>query len=36
MIERQWFDEMGLTGREKNWYNVNENDFYLEEKCGKI
>jgi len=36
IIEREGFDEMGLTGKGKNWYNVNENDFYLGEKCGKI
>jgi hypothetical protein len=28
--------EMVLTGKGENWYNVNENDFYLGEKCGKI
>jgi hypothetical protein len=27
---------IGIDREGKNWYNINENDFYLGGKCGKI
>jgi hypothetical protein len=36
IIEREGFPNKILTEEGKNWYNVNKNDFYLGEKCGKI
>jgi len=27
---------IGIDKERENWYNVNKNDFYLGEKCGKI